>query len=118
MGAPRIHGAPLMLGIEMAQSTVGNYMDKLRGPTSQGWKTFLCNHAAAVASLDLLVRGTITFKLLYGLLILAHGRRRLAGVSVTSPSNRRVACRTGNRCLPLEWSIRLIPEVAARDMED
>jgi hypothetical protein len=51
-GAPRIHGELLMLGIEMAQSTVANYMDKLRGLTSQGWKTFLCNHAAAVASLD------------------------------------------------------------------
>src|ERR1700760_4891479 len=36
-GAPRIHGELLKLGFEIAQSTVGQYMLKRRGPTSQGW---------------------------------------------------------------------------------
>src|SRR5215510_11240046 len=41
-GASRIHGELLMLGFEVAQSTVSKYM--LRGgPRSQGWKTFLRN---------------------------------------------------------------------------
>src|SRR6202035_4498497 len=52
-------------------------------PPSQGWKTFLRNHAAGIASLDLFVVRTISFKLLYGLVILHHGRRRLVTVSVT-----------------------------------
>jgi hypothetical protein len=35
-GAPRIHGELLMLGIEVAQSTVAKYMGHSGGPTSQG----------------------------------------------------------------------------------
>jgi hypothetical protein len=45
-GAPRIHSELLMLGIEVAESTVARYMTKKQGPASQGWKTFLRNHAA------------------------------------------------------------------------
>jgi transposase InsO family protein len=55
-----------------------------RRPSSQGWKTFLRNHAAGIASIDLFVVRTISFKLLYGLAILHHGRRRLVTVNVTS----------------------------------
>jgi homeodomain-containing protein len=76
-GAPRIHGELLMLGIEVAESTIGRYMVRRRRPPSQGWQTFLRNHVAGVASLDLFVVRTISFKLLYGLLILQHARRRL-----------------------------------------
>jgi len=83
-GAPRIHGELLMLGIEVAESTVGRYMVRRRRPPSQGWKTFLRNHAAGIASLDLFVVRTISFKRLYGLVILRHARRRLVTISVTS----------------------------------
>src|SRR5579864_9542886 len=83
-GAPRIHGELLMIGIEVAQSTVARYMTGRQGPPSQGWNTFLRNHAAGIASIDLFVVRTISFKLLYGLVILRHARRRLVTVSVTS----------------------------------
>jgi hypothetical protein len=84
-GAPRIHGELLMLGIEIAQSTVAKYMvPRSRRPPSQNWKTFLRNHAAGIASIDLFVVPTAFFKLLYGLVILGHGRRRLIGFGVTS----------------------------------
>ena len=83
-GAPRIHGELLMLGIDVAESTVGRYMVRRRRPPSQGWRTFLRNHAAGIASLDLFVVRTISFKLLYGLVILRHARRRLVAISVTS----------------------------------
>src|SRR6476646_7921564 len=59
-------------------------MVRRRRPPSQGWKTFLRNQAAGIASLDLFVVGTISFKLLYGLVILRHARRRLVAISVTS----------------------------------
>jgi transposase InsO family protein len=83
-GAPRIHGELLMLGIEVAESTVARYMMRRLEPPSQGWKTFLRNHVAGIASLDLFVVRTISFKLLYGLVILRHARRRLVSISVTS----------------------------------
>jgi transposase InsO family protein len=53
-------------------------------PTSQGCKTFLRNHAAGIVSLDLFVVRTLSFKLLYGLAIFGHLRRRLIRVSVTT----------------------------------
>jgi transposase InsO family protein len=84
-GAPRIHGELLMLGIDVAESTtVGRYMVRRRRPPSQGWKTFLRNHAAGIASIDLFVVRTISFKLLYGLVILRHAHRRLVSIRVTN----------------------------------
>ena len=59
-------------------------MIRHQGPPSQGWKTFLRNHADGIASLDLFVVRTISFKLLYGLVILRHARRRLVSISVTT----------------------------------
>lgn len=83
-GAPRIHGELLKLGIAVGQTTVAKYMAKRRRPPSQGWKTFLHNHADGVASIDLFVVPTISFRLLYGLLILQHARRELLWLAVTA----------------------------------
>ena len=83
-GAPRIHGELLMLGIEVSESTVGRYMFRIGRPRSQGWKTFLRNHAAGIAAIDLFVVRTISFKLLYGLVVLRHARRQLVRIAVTS----------------------------------
>jgi hypothetical protein len=57
--APRIHGELLKLGFEVAQSSVARYMVKRRGPLSQGWRTFLRNHAPDIAAMDLFVVPTI-----------------------------------------------------------
>src|SRR5689334_18588391 len=54
-GAPRIHGELLKLGFEVAQSSVAKYMVKRRGPRSQGWRTFLRNHAPDIAGMDLFI---------------------------------------------------------------
>ncbi|TPV98247.1 MAG: hypothetical protein USCAAHI_02308 [Beijerinckiaceae bacterium] len=48
-GAPRIHGELLKLGIDIGQTSVAKYMARQRRPGSQGWKTFLCNHADGIA---------------------------------------------------------------------
>src|SRR6202142_2492107 len=60
-GAPRIHGELLKLGIEVAQSSVGKYMVKRRRSPSQGWRTFLHNHAPDIAATDLFVAPNIGF---------------------------------------------------------
>ena len=83
-GAPRIHGELLKLGIDVGQTTVAKYMARRRGPPSQGWKTFLRNHADGIASMDLFVVPTVSFRLLYGFLILWHGRRELVWLEVTA----------------------------------
>jgi transposase InsO family protein len=83
-GAPRIHGELLKLGFSVAQSTVAKYMVKRRGPPSQGWRTFLRNHAPDIAAMDLFVVPTIDFKLLYGFVIVRIDRRDLVWINVTT----------------------------------
>jgi hypothetical protein len=74
-GAPRIHGELLKLGVEVAQSSIAKYMVERRGPPSQGWRTFLRNHAPEIAAMDLFVVPTIGLKLLYGFVIVRIHRR-------------------------------------------
>ena len=83
-GAPRIHGELLKLGFDIAQSTVAKYMIKRRGPPSQGWRTFLRNHAPDIAAMDLFVVRTIGFDLLYALVIVGLDRRKLIWINVTT----------------------------------
>jgi hypothetical protein len=68
-GAPRVHGELLKLGFEIAQSSVANYMVKRWAPPSQGWRTFLRNHAPDTAAMDPFVVPTIGLDLLYALVI-------------------------------------------------
>src|SRR6202790_2291117 len=83
-GAPRIHGELLKLGFEVAQSSVAKYMVKRRGPPSQGWLTFLRNHAPDIAAMDLFVVRTVGFDLLYALVIVRLDRRDLVWINVTT----------------------------------
>jgi len=84
-GAPRIHGELLKLGIDIGQTSVAKYIARRRSPPSQGWKTFLHNHADDIAAMDMFVVPTISFRLLFGLLIV--GRRRRAPVGKTDMLN-------------------------------
>ena len=83
-GSPRIHGELLKLGFAVAQSSVAKYMVKRRGPPSQGWRTFLHNHAPDIAAMDLFVVPTIGFDLLYALIIVRLDRRGLVWINVTT----------------------------------
>ena len=80
-GAPRIHGELLKLGIDIGQTSVAKYMARRREPPSQGWKTFLRNHANGIAAIDLFVVPTVSFRILYGLM--GHGRRQILWLGVT-----------------------------------
>jgi transposase InsO family protein len=83
-GAPRIHGELLKLGFEVTQSSVAKYMVRRCRPPSQGWRTFLRNHAPDIAAMDLLVVPTIGFDLLYASVIVRLDRRDLVWVNVTA----------------------------------
>jgi len=83
-GAPRRHGELLKLGIEVSQATVAKYMVKHRKPPSQSWRTFLENHVRQLVSVDFFVVPTLTFRILYLFLVLAHERRRVVRFNLTS----------------------------------
>ena len=72
-----------MLGFEVAQSTVSKYMVRGQNPPSQTWKTFLRNHAEAIAAIDMCVVPMLTFDLLFAFLVLGHRRRQLLWFEVT-----------------------------------
>ena len=58
-------------------------MIRRRTPPSQHWRTFLRNHADAIAAIDLCVVPTVTFELLFAFVVLGHGRRQLLWFAVT-----------------------------------
>src|SRR5436190_11946982 len=101
-GASRIHGELLMLGFEVAQSTVSKYMVRPSGSPSQGWKTFFRNHAEAIAAIDLCVVPTLTFERLFAFLVLGHGRRQLLWFEVTR-HGRMYFRKTVLACGEREW---------------
>jgi putative transposase len=82
-GSPRIVGELRKLGIDIAKSTVEKYRVRPRKPPSPTWKTFLNNHVKDVVSLDFFVVPTVTYKILFVLVILAHERRRVVHVNAT-----------------------------------
>jgi hypothetical protein len=57
----------LKRGFEIAQSSVAKSMVKRREPPSQGWRSFLHNHAREVAAMDFFVVPTIGFDRFYRL---------------------------------------------------
>jgi putative transposase len=82
-GAPRIVGELRKLGITVAKSTVEKYRAHPWKPPSPTWKTFLQNHARDLVALDFFTVPTVTFKIIFVLVILAHERRRIVHVNIT-----------------------------------
>jgi hypothetical protein len=83
-GAPRIHGELLTLGIDVSETTVAKYMGRRRQPPSQSWRTFLRNHVGQIIAADFFVVPTVTCRLVFVLVLLAHDRRRIRHVAVTT----------------------------------
>ena len=83
-GAPRIVSELLLLGHEVAESTVDKYLVRQPKPPSQNWRTFLDNHVGQIAAIDFFTVPTITFRVLYVFLVLRHERRRIVHFNVTA----------------------------------
>jgi putative transposase len=82
-GTERIRGELLKLGIVVSNRSIRRYRWRgPRRPPSQTWRTFLANHAHHLWAADLLTVLTLTFKALYVLVFIAHGRRELVHVNV------------------------------------
>jgi transposase InsO family protein len=112
-GAPRIHGELLKLGFEVAQSSVAKYMVKRRGPPSQGWRTFLRNHAPEIAAMDFFVVPTIGFDLLYAFVIVRIDRRDLVWVNVTKNPTAEWVARQITEAFPWDGA----PDFMIRDRD-
>ena len=89
-------------------------MTKPRRRPSQGWRTFLHNQADGIASMDLFVVSTNSFRLLYGLLILQHGRRQILCLRViANPTAEWIA-----RQITETFGWEAAPRYIIRDRDD
>jgi putative transposase len=84
-GTERLRGELRKLGFTVGNGSIRRYRSRpAPRPPSQTWGTFLRNHAHAIWAADLLSVQTLTFKTLYVLLFVTHGRRELVHVAVTA----------------------------------
>jgi transposase InsO family protein len=83
-GAPRIHGELMKLGFNVSQATVSRCIPRRAPDPDQKWLTFLHNHLYCTASIDFLVVPTLTFKILFVLVVLSHDRRKVVHFGVTA----------------------------------
>ena len=82
-GSPRIVGELCKLGITVAKSTVEKYRPRDPKPSSPTWKAFLANHIKDIVACDFFTVPTVTFRILFVFVILAHERRRIVHFNVT-----------------------------------
>lgn len=84
-GAPKIHGELQKLGLIVAERTVARHLRRLqrRGDPAKRWLAFLRNHRESVVGFDFFTVPTATFRVLYCLFVVEHGRRRILHFNVT-----------------------------------
>jgi putative transposase len=82
-GSPRIVGELRKLGINVAKSTVEKYRGRAQKSPSPTWKTFLTTHVQDLVALDFFTVPTVTCRILFVLVILAHERRRVVHFNIT-----------------------------------
>lgn len=83
-GTERIRGELLKLGLLVSARSIRRYRrPKKAHPPSVAWRTFLRNEIAGIWAADLFVVQTLTFKTLYVLFFIEHGRRQLVQFNVT-----------------------------------
>ena len=58
-------------------------MPRRRTPPSQTWRTFLKNHLGSTVAIDFFAVPTLTCRILFVFVVLAHDRRRILHVNVT-----------------------------------
>jgi transposase InsO family protein len=101
-GSPRIVGELRKLGIAVAKSTVEKYRPRPKKPPSPTWKTFLKDHVQDLVALDCFIVPTVTFRVLFVLVILAYERRRIVHFNITEYP-------------PAEWTAQQAVEAFPRD---
>ncbi|WP_042350932.1 integrase core domain-containing protein [Bacillus massiliigorillae] len=85
----KIHEKLQLLGIEKppAPNTIAKYIPTVRKPPTekqiQSWKTFLNNHQSVTWATDFFTISTLTFQVLYVLVIIDHQTRKIISFGVT-----------------------------------
>src|SRR5262249_30597823 len=86
-GLARIRAELLKLGYDVdggsvARSLMGKF-NRYRIAGDPAWKKFLRNHMRDSAAMDMFVVITLSFRLLYAVVIISHDRRRILHIDAT-----------------------------------
>ena len=101
----------LKLRIRVSPRTVRKYMPKRseHGPQGdQRWRTFLQNHANTIVACDFCVVVTATFRLLYVLIVIEHGSRRLVHCNVTEHPTAEWTRQQFREAIPADHNYRYL----------
>jgi len=112
-GSPRIAGELAKLGIHLAKSTVERYMVRPKRPPSPTWRAFLNNHMGDLVSVDFFVVPTVTLRVLFVFIVLAHARRRIVHFNVTEHPTAQWAAQQVSEAFP--WATA--PRYMIRDRD-
>jgi transposase InsO family protein len=82
-GAGRIQGELLKLGYNVTKPTVAKYLARYPLTPTPGWRTFLRNHMHDAAAIDMFVVISMSFRLLYAMIIIGLNRRKILHFSTT-----------------------------------
>src|SRR6266545_2586860 len=107
-GAPRIDGELLKLGIQVAQATVAKYMVRQRKRPSQTWRIFPENLVQQLVAVDFLVVPTVSFRILYVFIVVAHHRRHAIHFNVTAHATAEWTARQLGEAFPWDSAPRYL----------
>jgi len=68
---------------EVSERTVSRLIPRHRRPPSQTWRVFLDNHLQGLVAVDFFTVPTVSFRVLFVFVVLAHHRRRVVHFNVT-----------------------------------
>jgi hypothetical protein len=77
-------------------------------PAIEALREFLNNHIGCLASIDFFVVPTVTFRLLYGFVILLHERRRVTHFNVTTHPSAQWVARQLRQAFPFDQAPRYL----------
>ena len=98
-----------MLGIQVSESTVSNYLASLpRRRPSQGWRTFLRNHLHETIAVDFAIVPTIRFKPLFVFVVLDLARRRILQLGITAHPTAQWTGQRLAEALPWDSHVRFL----------
>ncbi len=101
------------LGIQVAKATVEKYMVRPRKPPSPTWCAFLENHVKDLVSVDFFVVPTVTLKVLFVFVVLAHATRRVVHFNITEHPTERWTAQQVSEAFP--WGV--VPRYLVRDRD-
>ena len=99
------------LGLRVSARTVRKYLPsrppcRRRGRGDQAWSTFIRNHARAVVACDFVVSMSIRFQILYTLVVMEIGSRRILHTGATCHPTAAWTMQQLRQAIPAEGSYR------------